>query len=908
MPSFFFPLIISQLHALEESSGKPLSTEPSRPTTNVDPRLLEDEDVGSPSSSGVNLKNSQQPCNILQQPVHQVTTKPFGSNTAVTTQNKAALQQQKVQQNLSALTSKPGQNVVLLGFPQGLPSDTFKQPLPPQQRAPSKPRSVHLLSQGSSSSSATQHVAQAMLQGQKQILLPGQLAGACAVQIPQQLSALQTNMGRQIPSTSRPSGQAHTTTSQGPGARLSIYQVLPAHILSSQHVAGQLNLCHLLPSQSTPGTAHILWAPMQLQPSQVGHPAIFQVPVLLGGSLTTQSQASVAAPMGQTGMQGVPRGILLQQKQQPPTSQAPLRARHMQCHGLLRDGQQAGTGGGGHGNIRDPHAEPRAHCCPPTLLCRLWETSGAEAVLCVQEKGGGMPPVSAGSQDQGHPNVLLGHAQVLLYDSELHPKKASTLQPGKEACFLEQLHKHQAMVLHPDYRTPFRSLDDAVQRLLPYHIYQGTLPSDEECRKVDEEFEVVSAQLLKRSQAMLNKYRLLLLEESQIGNSLLCTETSWGNPEQRYLTTNPSAFSLAGISTSVPGDSRAFPSTSTLVSPGKGTAAQGRSGTAHARQQPVQYDSELHPKKASTLQPGKEACFLEQLHKHQAMVLHPDYRTPFRSLDDAVQRLLPYHIYQGTLPSDEECRKVDEEFEVVSAQLLKRSQAMLNKYRLLLLEESQVSPASCFPQGLEAQAFVQDRPLSWVEFPCCLEEDVSVLSPSHSLSSLASLASSSSAAPAPDSLKVPPAQAVPPTPSPKLEIKPSGSSPSVTCTKTSPLLDEDADTLPSGNKSPSQACGAPSQIGLKLKIKQRAGLCSPSPSFSTPTRTCRPPRPAPLSVLTRPPHPALSRGRSAARARLPAMGQRRPRARGSGAAAHAHSPQLRGSTSLAGRGGSLAEG
>ena len=36
---------------------------------------------------------------------------------------------------------------------------------------------------------------------------------------------------------------------------------------------------------------------------------------------------------------------------------------------------------------------------------------------------------------------------------------------------------------------------------------------------------------------------------------------------------------------------------------------------------------------------------------------------------------------------------VDEEFEVVSAQLLKRTQAMLNKYRLLLLEESRVSPA-----------------------------------------------------------------------------------------------------------------------------------------------------------------------------------------------------------------------
>lgn len=38
---------------------------------------------------------------------------------------------------------------------------------------------------------------------------------------------------------------------------------------------------------------------------------------------------------------------------------------------------------------------------------------------------------------------------------------------------------------------------------------------------------------------------------------------------------------------------------------------------------------------------------------------------------------------------------VDEEFEVVSAQLLKRTQAMLNKYRLLLLEESRVRLQVC---------------------------------------------------------------------------------------------------------------------------------------------------------------------------------------------------------------------
>ncbi|NXW63601.1 BICRA protein, partial [Eurystomus gularis] len=128
----------------------------------------------------------------------------------------------------------------------------------------------------------------------------------------------------------------------------------------------------------------------------------------------------------------------------------------------------------------------------------------AKAPLQIQVVGKGLPLVSS----------LPGQGQQL-YDGKLPLKKAPTLQPSKEACFLEQLHKHQGAVLHPDYKTPFGSFEDALHRLLPYHVYQGMLPSAHDYRKVDEEFEVVSTQLLKRTQAMLNKYRLLLLEESR---------------------------------------------------------------------------------------------------------------------------------------------------------------------------------------------------------------------------------------------------------------------------------------------------------------------------------------------------------------------------------------------------------
>lgn len=42
---------------------------------------------------------------------------------------------------------------------------------------------------------------------------------------------------------------------------------------------------------------------------------------------------------------------------------------------------------------------------------------------------------------------------------------------------LQQLRQDQAGALAGS-RSPFSSMDDAVHRLLPYHVFQGALPSD----------------------------------------------------------------------------------------------------------------------------------------------------------------------------------------------------------------------------------------------------------------------------------------------------------------------------------------------------------------------------------------------------------------------------------------------
>ncbi|NXC42855.1 BICRA protein, partial [Penelope pileata] len=248
------------------------------------------------------------------------------------------------------------------------------------------------------------------------------------------------------------------------------------------------------------------------------------------------------------------------------------------------------------------------------------------------------------------------------------------------------------------------------------------------------------------------------------------------------------------------------------------------------------FDSKLGSlKKTPTLQPSKEACFLEQLHKHQGAVLHPDYKTAFHSFEDALQRLLPYHVYQGVLPSAQDYRKVDEEFEVVSTQLLKRTQAMLNKYRLLLLEESRRVSPSAEMVMIDRMFIQEEKTMLALDKQLAKEkpdEYVSSSSRSQSLSSAAPLpsstsstssSSSSSSSSGPDPAKAPsaPSAALHPT---KLVIKHSGGSPSVTWAKASPSLDGDEDALPSRSKPPIKTYEARSRIGLKLKIKQEAGL------------------------------------------------------------------------------------
>ncbi|XP_014692867.2 BRD4-interacting chromatin-remodeling complex-associated protein-like [Equus asinus] len=133
-----------------------------------------------------------------------------------------------------------------------------------------------------------------------------------------------------------------------------------------------------------------------------------------------------------------------------------------------------------------------------------------------QDSGSKVMPASLGTAQPQQEKVVGSSPGQPVVQVDSHSggqKRPAAKQLTKGAFILQQLQRDQAHAVTPD-KSQFRSLSDAVQRLLSYHVCQGSMPTEEDLKKVDNEFETVATQLLKRTQAMLNKYRCLLLEDA----------------------------------------------------------------------------------------------------------------------------------------------------------------------------------------------------------------------------------------------------------------------------------------------------------------------------------------------------------------------------------------------------------
>uniref|UniRef100_A0A3B4D9R8 GLTSCR protein conserved domain-containing protein n=1 Tax=Pygocentrus nattereri TaxID=42514 RepID=A0A3B4D9R8_PYGNA len=136
-------------------------------------------------------------------------------------------------------------------------------------------------------------------------------------------------------------------------------------------------------------------------------------------------------------------------------------------------------------------------------------------------------PVAQNATSSSH---VAGVKTITPTNQENTSKRPATQQLTRGGMILQQLRRDHTGVMSAN-RAPFTSLNDVIDRLLPYHVFQGAPPCEEDFTKVDEEFQAVATQVLKRTQAMVNKYRRLLMRSSPSSEIVMIDRTF--NQEER---------------------------------------------------------------------------------------------------------------------------------------------------------------------------------------------------------------------------------------------------------------------------------------------------------------------------------------------------------------------------------------
>jgi len=95
------------------------------------------------------------------------------------------------------------------------------------------------------------------------------------------------------------------------------------------------------------------------------------------------------------------------------------------------------------------------------------------------------------------------------------PAMCPAINKSKKIAWVEsQIKKDQQEAVNPNFKTPFRSKEDAAKRLLRYHVFDDNDIETADLNQLDQDFEIKSQFLLTKYQAMLSRYHFLLLQES----------------------------------------------------------------------------------------------------------------------------------------------------------------------------------------------------------------------------------------------------------------------------------------------------------------------------------------------------------------------------------------------------------
>ncbi|XP_072343838.1 BRD4-interacting chromatin-remodeling complex-associated protein-like isoform X2 [Scyliorhinus torazame] len=589
----------------------------------------------------------------IQPKLVQISPKPsFSPNssalqTALKIQTETTLQQQKAQQNLTFVAGASGQNVLLSTqgptVAQSIAANLIKQQPQQVQSNMGKSVNVQVLNQGSSIVIQPQSVPQAVIPGQSQFILPGQMANAAAGSIPQQLSSIQpaTMLTGQSAATPNLPGQPATNRvmgRQGSSSQLVSNQSLSAQILTTQHVAGQLitsqtNFGQVFAASNTQltvgqGTAHILSGPLQLQPSQLAPSTILQIPSQLGAGFASQSHPSgqrTVVQSGPTVVQGVslPNQITVLNSTGPigpSINVQQVSISSPKCNIVKSqpstDAELTPTLG-----LQQAHAPPQCH--------RRIQTQSQSQLVEIQQSA----PLSAATSQ---PNSTLAENTDKSINqqgigSALNADQLLLFQQKEQK---QQLLYQQALKLQQEKGLSLTSSNGLAAPFTANSVPTSVIVSSGIGSAVQ-----TSSILVPASTLLMEPKNQTVLPQSQPSHFL---------PALASQATPSMINDLTGLNVALSKGSIQ------IQMVGKGIARITSAGNLQSAlfEEPVGY-----LKQSATTTINRGDMLLEKFCKDQSSVMQPDYNTPFNSFEDTVFKLLPYHVCKGTLPSNVDFNK-----------------------------------------------------------------------------------------------------------------------------------------------------------------------------------------------------------------------------------------------------------
>ncbi|XP_073409541.1 BRD4-interacting chromatin-remodeling complex-associated protein-like isoform X2 [Dendrobates tinctorius] len=319
--------------------------------------------------------------------------------------------------------------------------------------------------------------------------------------------------------------------------QLGPHQVPTEHIMLSRNTGGMVRPCQHYPGQMlhSPGTA-VQLVSSQTFSSSGGQVILNQGPSqMVGGQVAQGSPTLLHLSPGQGNkVQGSSSSSTSGCSNMATTNRFTVVNPSTVLQGMGPSFQSSGSGENYAEQQNDRHhpvvnetllpgaiANSNSMFCSNTIskqpFCNqknILNHQSAGSLMKNQDEQSNTPDHSAVGKHLHHHLSLSKEAVVGMQSAEVDGGPGVLKRPtSKKALFLQLLRKENERSLLPD-RSRFQSINNACERLFPFHIFQGSLPSEEDLQQVDDEFETAATHLLQKTQAMLNKYRMLLVDDA----------------------------------------------------------------------------------------------------------------------------------------------------------------------------------------------------------------------------------------------------------------------------------------------------------------------------------------------------------------------------------------------------------